>query len=198
MTTRFIRTACILALFTALAGPAFGYDILLNTDFSDGTAHWKDDPNATACLIAQPTSSGVQIPLNATGWSKISQRFETPNSLLALNVTYAFSDDATFTPNTVLDSSVVQSITGVAVQPISLKLRPGDWVALIVDPVAKTVHYVRISSATPNPKSVIAAFSKLMEHEEKNLYLIFPPGTGSVTISHASLEKSDSAGSDGD
>jgi hypothetical protein len=60
---------------------------------------------------------------------------------------------------------------------------------MIVDPQARTIHYIKISSNSPNFKSIRALFSRLLEHEEKTFYLIFPPGAGSVTVSHASLEE---------
>jgi hypothetical protein len=116
MITRLVRAGSIFALVVALSAPAFAYDILLNTDFQDGTAHWKDDPNATACLNAQATSSGVMVPLSSNGWSKISQTFDTPDAALELDVTYGFSDDWSFAPGAVFDSSVVQQLTGVNVE----------------------------------------------------------------------------------
>jgi hypothetical protein len=194
MITRLARAGSILAILMAIAGPTFGYDILLNTDFSEGTAHWKDDPNATACLNAQATSSGALIPLSSSGWSRLSQIFDTPDAALQLNLTYSFSDDGSFTPGANFNSSVVQQLTGVSVSDFSLPLGPHEFVALILDPQAKTIHYMKISSNAPNAKTIIGNFRRLLEHEEKTFYLIFPPGAGSVTVSHASLDEP----SDGD
>jgi hypothetical protein len=194
MITRFARAGSILALTIALAAPAFGYDILLNTDFSDGTEHWKDDPNATSCLNAQATSSGVMIPLSSS-WSKLSQTFDTPDPTLELDVTYCLSDDCSFAPNAVFDPSVLKQLTGIdSAQSFSVPLKPGEWIAMIADPQAGTLHYVKLPAGSTNSKSVRALFTRLLEHEEKTFYLIFPPGAGSVTVSHASLEEASQDG----
>jgi hypothetical protein len=193
MITRLVRAGSILAIIMAFAGSAFGYDILLNSDFSEGTAHWKDDPNATACLNAQATSSGAMIPLSSN-WSRISQVFDTPDAVLALSLTYSFSDDGSFTPGAVFNNSVVQQLTGVSVVPFSLPLKSNEFVAMIVDPQAHSIHYIKISSNAPNAKSIIATFHQLLEHEEKTFYLVFPPGAGSVTVSRASLDEPSSDG----
>jgi hypothetical protein len=177
MITRLVRAGSILAIVMALAGPAFGYDILLNTDFAQGTEHWKDDPNATACLNAQATSSGAMIPLSSN-WSRISQTFNTPDAVLALSLTYSFSDDWSFSPGAVFDASVVQQLTGVSVVPFSLPLKSNEFVAMIVDPQAHSIHYIKISSNAPNAKSIIATFHQLLEHEEKTFSLVEPSSDG--------------------
>jgi hypothetical protein len=226
MITRLFRAGSILAVFLAFAGAVRGYDILLNTDFKEDTTHWKDDPNATRCLTAKPSpdGNGIVIPLDPNKWIAIQQNFDTPDEKLILNVTYTPSDDCSFdaakfqlpqgrgstsisTPTGQVtipplgrggnfNPTVVEVLTGVDVNDFTETLKPNEWVALIADPQARTIHYLKISSSAPNPKAISQLFEKLMEHEEKTLYLAFPPGTGTVTITHASLDRQAADSSD--
>jgi hypothetical protein len=219
------RALVLLAMGLFLATGVRAYDILLNTDFNDGTSHWKDDPNATQCLIAKgnPDGSGIVIPMDPAKWFSIQQTFDSPDETLVLNVTYTIPDNASFDasryrlpmptsqtstlPNGItivseplgrrdnFNPTVIAAITGVAVKDFSEHLQPNQWAAIISDPIARTVHYAIISSGAANPKTVSIELKGLMEHEEKTLFLAFPPGTGSVTITHASLDQKQSSSS---
>jgi hypothetical protein len=60
--------------------------------------------------------------------------------------------------------------------------------ASVVDPMGLHAEWVEFTNRSPdNPKTVTGILKGLVAHEEKTLYLIFPPGTGSVTLASVSL-----------
>jgi len=163
-------------------------DILANGNFSDGTAHWKGDG------IASSDPLGITIQLDPAKWTKIFQTFNTGEEALDFNVSYVPSSDCSLTSGPerlsgrFLSKVDLKQMLGVLVAA-PIKLKPRSWLVLIVDPAGNECHYANISVAA-GATGVLGAngtLRTLAAHEEKTLYLVFPPGDGTVTVQSISL-----------
>jgi hypothetical protein len=73
--------------------------------------------------------------------------------------------------------------------PFHDKMPSNVWLAYIFDPASRHFDSVGVySNSTDDSKTFTGFINNLVEHEEKMLYLVFPPGTGSVTLRKVSLE----------
>jgi hypothetical protein len=180
-----LKSACAFLLIAAWVCPTRA-DILANENFADGAAHWRGD--------GHEGDGGLVINLDPNNWTKVSQTFNTRESRLQFNVTYTLSDDCSLAAraprslNLFLDETIFQQLTGVLCLPFHDTVAPASWMAFIFDPAARHFDSIYISTATPDdPKTGSGLLDNLVEHEEKILYLTFPPGTGSITLKNVSL-----------
>ena len=67
---------------------------------------------------------------------------------------------------------------------MAINLKPGTWMLLITDPAAMYAQWDMIKPAVglPNGQLVKGTFPKLAAHEEKTIYIAFPPGQGTITL----------------
>jgi hypothetical protein len=72
-------------LSVVMVTSAQGSDILLNTDFSEGKAHWHGDGDAAGDKLV--------ITLSPDNWTAVTQRFSANTTALKLIVTYSLSED---------------------------------------------------------------------------------------------------------
>ena len=74
-------------------------DILVNSGFTDGRAHWKGDaqPLDQSDLSSPTTSPGVIITLKKDKWTKIYQVFTTSEKKLRYSVSFKLSSDTVWT-----------------------------------------------------------------------------------------------------
>jgi hypothetical protein len=69
------------------------------------------------------------------------------------------------------------------------RLQKGGFLAFVVDPPTNTVNFsIMKSAASTDSQSSEGFFYHLVAHEEKTFYLCFPPGVGTVTLTHVALE----------
>jgi hypothetical protein len=176
----------LIVLAAALLTLPAGAGILANGDFAEGTAHWRGD--------GQDGNPGIIINLDPQKWTEISQTFNTRDSQLQFSVTYSLSDDCslaarpTVNSETILDQDIFAQLTGVMCMPFHDSMPSNVWMAYIFDPASRHFDSVEVySNSADNPKTFSGFINNLVEHEEKMLYLIFSPGTGSITLSSVSL-----------
>ncbi len=188
--------------------PLRANDILANGDFTQGTAHWKGDgknlsdtdlADPSARNNTAPSSNGILIPLQ-TKWTRISQIFNTKEKALDCSVTYKFSPGIAFsntypgsTENTGI--ALLETITGIKLMGLMPPIPKGGLLVIISDP---TNNLLSSEIIQPNLSSLDEQTSKvtiphLTAHEEKTLYLAFPPGEGTVTVLKVELTPSQSA-----
>jgi hypothetical protein len=181
----------VIILMIAASSLTLRADILANGDFSDGTAHWKGDATpgdlASAGFMMSP---GVVIELNDSKWTKISQDFDTQENELQFSITYQTSPDCAFSE---IKSKVNRDIS----QIIGLRLKKGNpivlpeeaWMVILVDYAKNLVTSFAIKPVlgASGRQTVTGTIPRLEAHENKTLYLAFPPGQGSVTLTNVSL-----------
>jgi|ERR1700677_1257948 len=179
-------------------------DILANSDFTDGKAHWHgdgqdassiDSTDASASLSNAGSAKGMIVHL-ANHWTSVSQTFNTQDDKLTFSMTYTTSSD--YVPeNFVTDYfwSSLGGFLGIKLKGGGFKADPNSALVVIADLAQNTV-FTALVDAKPAPNGAVtssATIDGLLAHEEKTLFVIFPDGTGSITFSNISLDKADDA-----
>jgi hypothetical protein len=175
-------------LFAACAG-AVHADILANGDFTEGSAHWQGD------RTTDTDASSLSIVLKGDRWTKIYQDFHSADASLKVHVTYSLSPDCTFLPQNgmagfALTNGVIRDVTGLQLSNVgALPIAMGGYISVVVDP-SKPLVFTSILSGkvTSDFQTSEGFFYDLNPHAEKMFYLAFPPGNGTVTLTHVSLE----------
>jgi len=196
----------LLVFFLSLPLQIAPGDILVNGDFSDGTAHWKGDgknSGATDHVVMRaegtdvaPGLDGMTIPLKPGTWTKIYQVFHTHEKSLTFDLTYKVSPEVSFKQEAVTDvNSTLENVTNISVKDdpttngaIS-EIPPGNGVLIIVDPAGQKLTYVflPIKLGSEESQTITGSIPNLVAHDEKVLYLAFPPGKGDITIVNVAL-----------
>jgi hypothetical protein len=173
-----VRVLFFLLLVLALPLQA---DILANGSFADGTAHWRGDAH-------ESTSGGIIIQLDPVKWTSVSQTFNTQEPNLDFAVTFQTSDDYASKVGSLLSQSAIANLTGILYKK-AIGVGPNSWLVMIVDPAAREMHYGRVpvKPGEAHPQTQNGPMANLVAHEEKTLYLAFPPGAGSITLLHVEL-----------
>jgi hypothetical protein len=221
-----MKSARVLALLLLAAGVAFwaceaqADDILANSDFSQGKAHWKGDgqdasgtsiDDVSASMSSQGSVAGMSVTLKPQDWTLVWQTFHTREAALTFSMNYKTSADFVLTTGpggAVASTSSVDSLLAYILQvPLrtsamsgglgdpthpSPHISPASAVVFIADPSQNAVvwSFVKLTGA-PSGTITTALLDKLMPHEEKTLYIALPPGTGTVTFANISLAKPD-------
>jgi hypothetical protein len=173
--------------------PLHAHDILANGDFADGAAHWRGDGKSPSDA-GQPDATGLIIQLDPTKWTKISQVFNTRESALSFTITYktssdcAFSNDASKGTDLMVSVEDLISLTGTRYRN-PLRLKAGSWLLMVNDPSEASMTYYEIQAkiGSPDAQTVTGNIPKLVAHEEKQIFLAFPPGTGTITVTKIAL-----------
>jgi hypothetical protein len=175
-------------LFAACAG-AVHADILANGDFTQGSAHWQGD------RATNTDASTLTITLKPDTWTKIYQDFHSADAALKLHVSYELSPDCTFLPQNgmaqfFVSNQVVLDITGARVAMVNtIPIPVGGFLGVVSDP-SKPLIFTAImrGRVTGEIQDSEGFFYDLNPHAEKKFYLAFPPGNGTVTLTHIGLE----------
>jgi hypothetical protein len=179
----------IVVLAGWLAPTALCGGILANEDFSQGTAHWDGDLNRAKVSSNPP---GLTIELSQAAWTKITQTFETHAVSLDLVVNFQFSPDCTFTPpppGFPMPPPLAPPNTFGGVGPIVIP--PGKWGILLNDPIEHVSTTGEFDAPSKfGPQSLSLHFPLVMRHEEKTLIIVFPQGSGTVTLTRVAFTPS--------
>ncbi len=172
-------------------------DILANSDFSNGKAHWKGDAEEASASVADgglgngAASNGLILNLKPHSWTSISQTFNTSESKLALSITYKTSSD--YKLGWLATDGIIGPLGGF----LGIRLRgnpgpmPADSVLVVIADLAQNAVIFQPLNLKASDDFTTASIQMdgLMEHEEKTLYIIFPDATGTVNITNISLNK---------
>jgi len=193
-----------------LATPLTADEILLNSDFSKDTENWSgdfsNDPSEDNPL--DPHSSG-QITLNLRDRRpvRIFQAFNADTDKLVCNVSFTLSDGGAYTgiakvADVASDVNVDEysgssynSYTGVVTSYSNPNYGPYQTpfqgpVIILADPDDSSVLLCRLTKSGGNGSSgtTYSVHATVRPHRSYRLYLAFPPGNGSVTITKISLQ----------
>jgi hypothetical protein len=190
-------TACVLLLSFAVL-PLFAEQELKNPDFVDGRSHWEGDGESASVAAnadAIPTldanntvpTGGLLLKLSRQDWTRVTQNFRPLGSNGVLTIVYKLSDGLTFSTER-KDYSNVPALMGFGgYKPFSIK--PGNWIALFIESTTSMMEYYNITpKAGSATQTYIGHITGLAQREDKTLCLSFPPGSGTVTITHVGLE----------
>jgi hypothetical protein len=192
------RTA--LALVFALSMGSLGAepDILLNSNFAEGHAHWKGDaldietPDAPKLMRAAVTTTpaGVAIKLKRDQWTKIFQTFIVRDPKLFYTVTFRLSPDYKLISQNNDDTSSAD-FTDVEAINAAIPLPEQNWTLLLAGgSTAQRALHPDLNKRS-EPQSISGRLSDLNPGIEAVLVIAFPPGKGTVTLSSISLTNVD-------
>jgi hypothetical protein len=167
------------------ASPLFARaDILANENFANGTAHWSGDGHDLS-----NGSPGIIIQLDPSKWTQVSQTFNTRENALDFSVSFQTSSDFSLStdPNStigqILSVPDLQEMTGTLFKN-SIHVKSGSWLLMVVDPAEAmmTFYGIKTTPGSTDVQTAKNAVPRLAAHEEKTIFLAFPPGQGTITL----------------
>jgi hypothetical protein len=174
-------------------------ELLQNSDFSSGTAHWDgnmrsssdagDDSASPLDAPAAGAATQVVIKLRGTDWTKMSQEFDSKAGQISLAVTYTLSSGTQLSTKDE-DYNNVPKQVGLDDQWKHFPGEKGSWTIMLCDYAASRATYaeVPLDTSVNGPQTITMNFNAFDSGEKKTLLLAFPPGTGTITISKVSLQ----------
>jgi hypothetical protein len=191
-----MKKLAALLLLLSLINLRADNNLLQNGDFSDGIAHWDgdchspDSNNNDSIDLSSPattTPSGVVVKLRAGDWTKVTQDFDGKVGHYILTINYSVSPDLKF-------SQVADDYTNVPGKVGFSRLNPfnsdpGEWAVVINDLGALHYNYWKITpNLTTGVQSVKANVNLDSDDSyKKGFYLLFPPGSGVITLQGITL-----------
>jgi hypothetical protein len=120
----------------------------------------------------------------------VYQEFNTRENELSFSITYQTSPDCAFAPTKKKINKDIGEIVGLKLtKGKAIDLPKDEWVLIFVDLAKNLVTSFSIKPVlgATGMQTVTGKVPRLAEYENKTLYLAFPPGQGSVTLSNISL-----------
>jgi hypothetical protein len=191
------------ALFVSIS-PAFadeGKNLLKNGDFSSGISEWEGDchtpsqtsGDATPTLgdISSPAAApaaGVVVKLRGHDWTQMKQDFDGKIGEYTMTIVYSLSPDLKFSTS-LDDYANIPASTGYSLFR-AFSSPPGKWIIIVSDVGAARFTYWTVNSqgAAGQPqtfKSHVHLGSD--DSSAKAICLVFPPGSGTVTLQNISI-----------
>lgn len=189
---------CLLLLIVLL--PLRANDILANGDFANGAGNWHGDGRAAQAdpnnhdidsMMNPAAAKGIVVTLKPHDWTYISQNFSARERNLDYSFTYLPANCALTSPAPPLNRGlrgIVQVELGEGAQ-----YRPGDFFVGILDRTERGLYHTHFKPVLNARQPQVATGSFTLgtdTNQERTLILIFPPGTGTITLTNASLTPS--------
>jgi len=205
------RLLFVLCLLAAGLARADDNNLLVNGDLSDGKSHWKGDgkdassgdmTDINAPLDNPSSAKGMIIAIKKMGWTSVSQEFTTHENTLNFSMTYTTSSD--FVPSNfdgysinalgmLVQLPLQQTPMGPGMNNFAPQQRhPKSVIVVIADPDHNEVVYsfIPMPPVSDQPQTISTTINKVMENEEKTLYVAFWGGAGTLTFTNISLTAS--------
>lgn len=174
-------------------------NLLQNGDFSSGSAHWQGDghppdnsgndiPDLSATPSTTTASPGIVIKLRSHDWTKVLQDFDGNVGEYLLTIKYTAASDLQFSDKADDYNNIPGKVEFSRLMPFNGT--PGNWIVIINDLGNLRYEYWQIK-----PKVNTAGVQTLTcnvklnsdDAVKKGFYLLFPPGTGAITLQSISL-----------
>jgi hypothetical protein len=189
-----MKRILLAVLVLASALPVSAENRLRNPDFADGISHWYGDVKAPDSAQADPfatnaasPSPGLIINLKDRSWTKATQQFSVKKEAsLVMKIVYKMSSDIAFSNDPDEYKNVPNHIDFNRWLPFDI--HKGDWMIMLSDLDNNDGRYFVV---TPNSSATEQTFSgpfKFTAGNNKTICLAFPPGSGTVTILHTSVD----------
>jgi len=188
-----MRTLAAAVILLMLAVPLRA-DILANSNFADGRAHWKGDgKEIDTDDISAGNQPGITVTLQKDKWTKIYQVFSTQEKKVSYNITFTLSNDYRVDKGAGGSGDVSGPSAGLddieGMYPLYAYAMGGAWTLIVEDFGAGGSAFLH---PRPNPDKTVS--QTLTGHlqgfdssTEKILILAFPPGEGTITFTNVSL-----------
>ncbi|HEX4141647.1 MAG TPA: hypothetical protein VHY09_14965, partial [Candidatus Methylacidiphilales bacterium] len=170
--------------------------ILVNSNFSDGRAHWKGDvqdpdTNDLATLGEPGAGGGGVVKLIKDKWTKMYQVFVPPDKKLYYTITFQLSSDYKLVNQNNSDTSVADfgDVDAIGFQ---WTLAEQYWSLITSGNWMTSTKMLQPSLSKKGQKQTLTGnLTDLTPQVETAFLIAFPPGEGSVTFYTASLSKDD-------
>jgi len=174
------RLASSLLVFIALVSIARGNNLLLNPGFMDRAQSWGGS--------GQPSNAGLAVSLQPDGWSMVSQDFANADPKLTLEIQFKVSSDFSFKPTnsertgSLFNSRIFRDLTGASCDRFEQAGERYSFFAVIFDSSTNALKCIP-AYASPGtvPEDSSANFQPFTAARQ-TLYLFFPPGNGTITL----------------
>jgi hypothetical protein len=183
LATALIILACVLPLQA---------DILANSTFADGRAHWNGDGQdavtpAGAELTDGSPPSGLLINLKKDKWAKIFQDISVRGNQLYFSLKFALSADyKPFPAQPAANGNLWLNLSDLGFSG-SLTVPERHWQFVIVGPRTTFFAPVPVDPAKSSPQTITGKFPPIPDGMDAVFILAIPAGEGSVTLLNLSL-----------
>jgi hypothetical protein len=175
-------------------------DILVNSNFSEGHAHWRgdaQDPDSGSTDLGAINNTdsggntgGVIIKLKADGWTKIYQSFQVHSDVIFYQITYKLSNDYKQRSNNMQDTSQadfgeVPGFDG------AWSLFEKNWYILIPGGSYTERRLDPDQRKKNKAVTMTGRLTGLTKDDDTQFVLAFPPGKGTVTLFKVALSLKD-------
>jgi len=184
----------IVLLLVTCAVPLEAADILVNSNFAEGRAHWLgdaqdlDDSSQADLTTGNSSSSGVVINLKTDKWTKICQAFDVRDELLYYSITFKLSADYKIaSPSDNLSSR--PDFSDIPGMGSSGALQESLWAFFIRGADGNPTGYgnsLHVDASKPSPQTVTGE-TPVPAVGRAYFLVAFPPGEGSITLLNISL-----------
>ena len=172
-------------------------DILANSNFADGRAHWKGDAQDAETadshnLARAPSgnSAGVVIKLQKDKWNKIYQNLTLRDAKLLFTITFQLSADYKLTSQNNDDRSAADFSDVPEIN--KPRILPEQYWRFIMAGGSNVTRTLQPDLTKKGQQQTLSGrFSDLTINSEAVFLIAFPPGKGSVTLYNVSLSATD-------
>ena len=196
---RFFRAGILGFLF--FAAPFLRADVLANSDFSEGRAHWGGDaeeiaaPDPATSTGTDTPSTGVTIKLKKDRWTMIYQSFTVREPVLYYTIVFKLSPDYKLTSQGSDDSAAADFSNVPGIMQL-YDVPVGHWTLLYTgtDPTDSTsikMKHLEADATLAKTQTLTGKLINLNNGADASLILAIPPGEGSVTLSTVELSPTD-------
>ena len=196
---RFFRGGVLGCLF--FAAPFLRADVLANSDFSNGRAHWGGDVEevaSTDLATGDANATAVTIKLKTDQWTMIYQSFTVREPELYYTIVFKLSKDYKLA-NAGSDDSAAGDFSKVPGLMQLYDAPVGHWTLFYTgtDPADSSSIKAKHLDPEAKPGKIQKLSGKLISlanGADANLILAFPPGKGLVTLKLLQLSPTDPDG----
>ena len=172
-------------------------DILVNSNFADGRAHWKGDAedadSSDVTNLGEPSSTdsgSAIIKLNSDKWTKLYQVFIPREKKLFYTITFQLSNDYKLPSQNNSDTSAAD-FTDVEAIGTQWTLAEQYWSLIVTGGMTATQSLQPDLSKKGQKQTLTGRITDLTPGVESVFLIAFPPGKGNVTFYAVSLSKDD-------
>jgi hypothetical protein len=196
------KTALALLLLVPLLTARGDNNVLQNGDFTEGVNQWEGDCHSVGAADADaapsfnaptPPSSapGIVVRLDKDHWTKVTQDFNAGVGQYEATLTYSLSPDFSLSRN-VADFTDVPAASGLT-RLKRFSTHPNTWILVVCDIGAEHFEYWKMRPKPNEIGNTVNFHGRVQLNSDdsapKGFFLAFPPGTGTITLLHASLVK---------
>ena len=193
---RLFRAGALCIFF--FAAPFLRADVLANSDFSAGRAHWGGDAEevaSTDLATGDANATAVTIKLKKDKWTMIYQSFTVREPVLYYTIIFKLSKDYKLA-NAGSDDSAAGDFSNVPGIMQLYDVPVGRWTLFYTgtDPTDSSLIKAKHLNPDATPGKIQTLSGKMINlanGADANLILTFPPGKGSVTLKLLELSPTD-------